>query len=110
MDKSLDKFWMPLQKQLVKTIYTVPNGLQGFVRDQGKETSIECESLADPGGAIPWLQITETIRQTYQFIHYSPLPKLTVEKKTSYTDNEKLSVIEKLEKQKTIYSLHSMSK
>ena len=75
-----------------KPIHTIPNGFQSFVRDQGKETSVECESLTESQIEHIQLQITETIRQTYQFIHYNPLPKLTVEKKSSYTDNEKLSI------------------
>tara|TARA_B100001115_G_scaffold74619_1_gene55024 strand:+ start:306 stop:3863 length:3558 start_codon:yes stop_codon:yes gene_type:complete len=104
MDKSLDTgFWMPITETThSKPIYTVPNGLQSFVRDQGKETSIECESLIESQIEHIQLQITETIRQTYQFIHYNPLPKLTVEKKASYTDNEKLSIrlLKELEKNK----------
>ena len=107
-------FWMPVQRDhtgsTIKTVPTIKSGetyasSTSYIKHDKQDTDIECEKLTEDEITFINLQMTEIIKKKYDFIHYNPLPSLTIEKKKSYTDNEKKSIrlLKELNKNKKVF-------
>ena len=62
-----------------------------FIKDM-KQTNIKLTKLTENEIEYINRQMLKMIELKYNFIHYNPLPSLTIKEKDSYTDNEKISI------------------